>query len=231
MPPRRIQKAIHQRRLRRLLGLAGRRHDLREVKDDAQDDHHARRHTPQCTSYNIRPLHPRDSGETTTSTLPHSCAPPLLVTIKGGGGLPLAGSLDATPRRYNASRRDPSSLTLRHPYSPPSAPLLTESWEPSSLSRLACTPYYKHIGCKIIQSPRTPPLLDVRPHGRNQDKSCVTVLSLASSSGTRKHASFTSQVGERYVTFFSLVPFDLQGWRADPTHTLWVFRIRSQRDS
>jgi hypothetical protein len=99
---------------------------------------------------------------------------------------------DATPRRQDSSRRDLSSLTLRHPYSPRSTPLLAETWEPPSLSRLACTPYYKHIGCKIIQCPCTPPLLDVRPRGRNQDKSCVTVLSFASSSGTRKHAAFTS---------------------------------------
>ena len=35
-----------QRRLRRLLGLAGRRRDLRKVKDDTQDDCHARRHAP-----------------------------------------------------------------------------------------------------------------------------------------------------------------------------------------
>ena len=92
----------------------------------------------------------------------------------------------------NTHRRDPSSPTLRHPYSPRSTPLLAETWEPSSLSRLACIPYYKHSGCKIIQCPRTPPLLDLRPRGRNQDKSCVTVLPLASSSGTRKHAAFTS---------------------------------------
>src|SRR6185369_10434286 len=75
-----------------------------------------------------------------------------------------------------------------------------------------------HSGCKIIQCPRTPPLLDIRPRGRNQDKPCVTVLPLASSSGTRKHAAFTSwdpdpRVGTptvgapgrgRCVTFFSL---------------------------
>ena len=35
----------------------------RKTKDDIQDDCHARRHAPQCTSYSIRPLHPRDSGE------------------------------------------------------------------------------------------------------------------------------------------------------------------------
>ena len=105
---------------------------------------------------------------------------------------------------------------LRSRSSPYPTPLLAETWEFPSLSRLACTPYYKHIGCKIIQCPRTPPLLDVRPRGRNQDKPCVTVLSLASSSGTRKHATFTRwdpapgsghrllacQVGRRYVTFF-----------------------------
>ena len=76
--------------------------------------------------------------------------------------------------------------------SSPPTPFLAETWELLSLSRLACTPYYKHSGCKIIQCPRTPPLLDVRPRGRNQDKPCVTVLPLASSSGTRKHATFTS---------------------------------------
>src|SRR6185437_7276489 len=76
--------------------------------------------------------------------------------------------------------------------SPYSTTLLAETWELPSLSRLACIPYYKHIGCKIIQRPRTPHLLDVRPRGRNQDKPCVTVLPLASSSGMRKHATFTS---------------------------------------
>jgi len=55
--------SILQRRARRLLGLAGRRHDLRKTTDDIQDDCHARRHAPQCTFYSVRPLHPRDSGE------------------------------------------------------------------------------------------------------------------------------------------------------------------------
>ena len=47
----------------RLLEPPGRRRDLRKTKDDAQDDCHARRHTPQCTSHSARPLHPRDSGK------------------------------------------------------------------------------------------------------------------------------------------------------------------------
>ena len=88
-----------------------------------------------------------------------------------------------------------------------------------------------------MQCPRTPPLLDVRPRGRNQDKLCVTVLPLASSSGTRKHTAFACwdpdpRVGTPTVgapgrgslldifSFFS--PFDLQGWRVDPTDTPWV---------
>src|SRR6185312_13418374 len=121
--------------------------------------------------------------------------------------------------------------------SPYPTPHLAETWELPSLSRLVCIPYYKHIGCKIIQCPRTPPLLNIRPRGRNQDKPCVTVLSLASSSGTRKHAAFTSwDTGPRVGTptvgapgrgslrdIFLLFPFDFQEWRADPTHTLWVF--------
>src|SRR6185312_16520314 len=44
---------------------------------------------PQCTSYSVRPLYPTIQGRTVTS-MPHSCTPPLLVTIKRGGGLPLA---------------------------------------------------------------------------------------------------------------------------------------------
>ena len=137
---------------------------------------------PQCTPYTVRPLYPSIRGKTTTSTPPLMCAAPPCDYKR---------RRQASFRR-DASGRDRSSLTLRNPYSPGSIPLLAETWEPSSLSRLACIPYYKHSGCKIIQCPRTPPLLDVRPRGRNQDKSCVTVLSLASSSGTRKHASFTS---------------------------------------
>jgi len=47
---------------RRPLELQGRRRDLRKAKDDAQDDCHARRHSPQCTFHSARLLHPRDSG-------------------------------------------------------------------------------------------------------------------------------------------------------------------------
>ena len=135
--------------------------------------------------------------------LPHSCAPPLLVTIKGGDGLPLALSEDAQTLLGLSYCGHLHSRSSPHP-----TPFLAETWEFPSLSRLACTPYYKHIGCKIIQCPRTPPLLDVRPRSRNQDKSCVTVLSLASSSGTRKHAAFTCwDPGPRVGT-----PTLIKGW-------------------
>ena len=143
------------------------------------------RHAPQCTYYSIRPLYPRDSGETTTSTLPHSCAPPLLVTIKGGGGLPL----DGTPRRLKTRSIITYALASLFATFNPSSSRDLGAFLPLS-PRLY--PYYKHIGCKIIQCLHTPPMLDVRSRSRNQDKSCVTVLSLASSFGTRKHAAFTS---------------------------------------
>ena len=125
---------------------------------------------PQCTSYSVRPLYPRESRETTTST------PPLVYT---------APPYNYKRRRWASFSRVGLSLsgfslprgrsgTTKHSFQ--STPLLAETWEFPSLSRLACIPYYKHSGCKIIQCPRTPPLLDVRPCGRNQDKPCVTVI-------------------------------------------------------
>jgi len=51
-----------QQRPRRPLELQGRRRDLRKAKDDAQDDCHARRHTPQYTFHSARPLRSRDLG-------------------------------------------------------------------------------------------------------------------------------------------------------------------------
>ena len=101
---------------------------------------------------------------------PHSCAPPLLVTIKGGGGLPLDSLALRTSFRMLKTLLDLSYRGHLHSRPSPHSTLLTETWELPSLSRLACTPYYKHSGCKIIQCTRTPPLLDVRPRGRNQDK-------------------------------------------------------------
>ena len=143
---------------------------------------------PQCTSYSVRPLYPTIQGRTETF-MPHSCTPPLLVTIKGGGGLPLS-PLDSGWTFSGFSFPRGRSGTTEHSSEP--TPLLAETWRLPSISHLVCIPCYKHSGCKIIQCPRTSPLLDVRPRGRNQDKPRVTVLPLASSSGMRKHAAFTS---------------------------------------
>ena len=66
------------------------RHDLHRTKDDIQDDCDARRlptvYFLQCPTT----VPPRFRGK---RRLPcsHSCTPPILITIKGGGGLPLAG--------------------------------------------------------------------------------------------------------------------------------------------
>jgi hypothetical protein len=150
---------IPRRRPRRLLGLAGRRRDLRKTTDDIQDDCHARCHANSVLFIVFDYCTPAIRGRTTTSMFPHSCTPPLLMTIKGGGGLLLRGMVTHTrDHRHSLS-------TTEH--SPQPTPLLAETWEPPSLSRHACTPYYKTSGCRIIQCSRTPPLLDVRPRGRN----------------------------------------------------------------
>ena len=80
--------------------------------------------------------------------------------------------------------------TTKH--EPQPTPLLAETWELPSLSRLACTPYYKHSGCKIIQCPRTPLCWTCDLVAGTRINPCVTVLPFASISGTRKHAAFTS---------------------------------------
>ena len=45
---------------------------------------------PQCTSYSVRPLYPRFGGKQRLPRLYTRVRRPLLVTIKGGGGLPLS---------------------------------------------------------------------------------------------------------------------------------------------
>ena len=175
-----------------------RRHP-RGTKDEIYDNSNARRlptvYFLQCPTT----VPPRFRGKRRLPC-PHSCTLPFLMTIKGGGGLAEQGISAFWAGWSLWSRCSPSLPGSFLPrgrsgvteHSPQPTPLLVEIWELSSLSRLACNPYYKHSRCKIIQCPRTPPLLDVRPRGRNQDKPCVTVLPLASSSGMRKHAAFTS---------------------------------------
>ena len=175
---------MHQQRPRRLQGLA--RRPAQSSQDQGRYPGRLQHPPPSHSVLSIVSDHctPAIQGETTTST-------------------PLPLMYAAPPCDYKRRRRAsfsrvglsgfslPSGRSGTTDHSSQSTPLLAETWEPSSLSCLACIPYNKHSGCKIIQCPRTLPLLDVRPRGRNQDKPCVTVLPLASSSGTRKHAAFT----------------------------------------
>ena len=152
---------------------------------------------------------------------PYACTPSLLVSIKGGGGRSLRGfGPFGRTQRFALLAEHTHSSEPRYWYSPQSTPSLAETWELPSLSRLACTPYYRHLRCKIIQCPRTPPCWTYGPAAGIKIKPCVTVLPLVSTSGTRKHAAFTSwdpdrrvstpTIGApgrgRCVTFFSFVP-------------------------
>ena len=76
-------------------------------------------------------------------------------------------------------------LSTRYWHSPQSTSPLAETWELPSLSRHVCTPYYRHLWCKIIQCPRTPPCWTYGPTAGTRINPCVTVLPLASTFGTR----------------------------------------------
>ena len=172
---------MHQRRPRCLQGLP--RRPAQSSQDRGRYPGRLRRPPP---SHSVLPTvsdhcTPAIQGKTMTSTPPLMCtAPPCNYKRRRRASFSQAGL-------SGFSLPSGRSGTTEHSSQP--TPLLAETWEPSSLSRLACIPYYKHSGCKIIQCPRTHPLLDVRPRGRNQDKPCVTVLPLASSSGTRTQHS------------------------------------------
>ena len=88
--------------------------------------------------------------------------------------------------QYSAQLTEPKrSSEPRYWHSPQSTPPLAETWEPPSLSRLACTPYYRRPRCKIVQCPRTPLCWTYGPTAGTRINPCVTVLPLASTSGTR----------------------------------------------
>ena len=57
---------------------------------------------------------------------------------------------------------------------------LAETWEFPSLSRLACTIYYRHHRCKIVQCIRTPYCWTYGPTAGTRINRCVPVLPLAS---------------------------------------------------
>ena len=127
---------------------------------------------------------------------------------------------DVSYHRHLGHRDHPhtsTTLSTRYWHSPQSASPLAETWELPSLSRHACIPLQQAPPVQDNTVPSHTPLLDVRPRGRNQDKLCVTVLPLTSSSGTRKHAAFTSwDLDPRVRTpteLFNLALLARQAWR------------------
>jgi len=100
---------------------------------------------------------PRFGEKTTTSTIFCACTPPLPVPIKGGGGLSLMG-MDPSGRTQHSAllTEHIHSSKPRYWHSAQSTPPLAETWELPSISRLACTTYYRHPRCKTVQCSCTP---------------------------------------------------------------------------
>src|SRR6185503_257333 len=96
---------------------------------------------PQCSTT----APPRFGEKTTTSTISCACTPPLLASIKGGGGLYLRGDPSGRTQHSALPTEHMRSSEPRYWYSSQSTPPLAETWELPSLSRLACTPYYRHL--------------------------------------------------------------------------------------
>ena len=123
-----------------------------------------------------------------TSTIPCACTPSLLVSIKGRGGLSLKGVVVGPFGRTQRSAlltEHVRSSEPRYWHSPQSTSPLADTWELPSLSRLACTPYYRHPRCRTVQCSRTPLCWTYGPTAGTRINPCVTVLPLASTSGTR----------------------------------------------
>ena len=116
---------------------------------------------------------------------PCACIPSLLVSIKGGGGRFLrgVGSFGRT-QRFALLAEHTCSSEPRYWHSPQSTPL-AETRELPSLSRLACTSYYKHPRYKTVQCSRTPLCWTYGTTAGTRINPCVTMLPLASTSGTR----------------------------------------------
>ena len=121
----------------------------------------------------------------TTSAISCACTPPLFVSIKGGGGLYLMGDPSGRIQHSALLTEHICSSEPRYWHSPQSTPPLAETWELPSRSRLACTPYYRHPRCKTVQCSRTPLCWTYGPTAGTRINPCVTVLPLASTSGTR----------------------------------------------
>ena len=128
------------------------------------------------------------------------------MSIKGGGGhYPRATGSGETPHSATLTEHIRSSEP-RYWHSPQSTPPLAETWE--LLSRLACTPNYRHPRCKIVQCSRTPLCWTYGPAAGIRINPCVTVLPPASTIWDEEHAA-SSLVGsgppdQNTDTFLSL---------------------------
>ena len=115
---------------------------------------------------------PRFGEKTTTFMIFCACTPPLLVSIKGGGGLYLRGTFVWI--EYNTQHHSQStyirSSEPRYWHSPQSTPPLVETWELPSLSRARLYPQLQAPPVQDSTVLSHTPLLDVRPHSRNLDK-------------------------------------------------------------
>ena len=121
------------------------------------------------------------------STVVVHCGP--LIRGENGDSFPLPYMYTAPPCVYKRGRRALSSpFSLSSPCyhmtnslaSPARSPdigtclnHLAETWELPSLSRLACTPYYRHLRCKIIQCTHTPLCWTYGPVARTRINPCV----------------------------------------------------------
>ena len=118
---------------------------------------------------------------------PCACTPSLLVFIKGGCGRSLMGvGPFGRTQRFALLAEHTCSSEPRYWHLPQSSPL-AETWELPSLSRLACTPYYRHPRCKIVQCTRTPLCCTYVPTAGTRINPCVTVLPLASITRDTQH--------------------------------------------
>ena len=122
-------------------------------------------------------MHPRFGEKMMTSFPSRTCTPPLLVSIKGeAGSIFSIFSRSLNTHTHTRSPEHDIGTCLNH---------LAETWELPSLSRLACTPYYRHPGCKTVQCSHTPLCWTYDPMAGTRINPCITVLPLASTSGTR----------------------------------------------
>ena len=130
---------------------------------------------PQCSTT----APPRFGERTTTYMISCACTPSLLVSIKGGGGLPLRGSRAIRSIRYYATLS-----TTEHPILALASINFSSSRDLGASLPLSPR-LYPLLQAPLVQDNTVPshtPLLDVRPRGRNQDKpvrycvaSCINI--------------------------------------------------------